>query len=378
MPMAEYKRFIAYFYEYIDGKKQRSAGFAKVELRNGMWRILFRLTTGVMPEPPLQVYGFVRGKDDLIHIPMGMMRTEKEISEEWAYQAETPIGNSNFRLEDLAGIKIESGDGRRFLTVWDDEPIQPEHLAQNPTNETSAKTEETLAEEKEVPESAEEAQAKTEEAQAKTEEVLAKTEEVPAEEKEADTRNDMAEGAGKVLMEMDIASEESVDSKRMDSLEKMDDSDQMDNPEKMDDLDQTDNPKREGFDGSKQEKESVMKDLFRIRPHFQPFQDTEIVNCITIKPCDVVRLQQERWQVGRSSFLQHGFYQHRHLMLGMTGDGAYILGVPGIRNPQEQYMAGMFGFEKFKMSKVCECGKVFGYWYRILHKQEDQTPLRHA
>ena len=41
-------------------------------------------------------------------------------------------------------------------------------------------------------------------------------------------------------------------------------------------------------------------------------------------------------------------------------------------------MAGMFGFEKFKMSKVCECGKVFGYWYRILHKQEDQTPLRHA
>ena len=378
MPMAEYKRFIAYFYEYIDGKKQRSAGFAKVELRNGMWRILFRLTTGVMPEPPLQVYGFVRGKDDLIHIPMGMMRTEKEISEEWAYQAETPIGNSNFRLEDLAGIQIESGDGRRFLTVWDDEPIQPEHLAQNPTNETSAKTEEALAEEKEVPESAEEALAKTEEVLAKTEEVLAKTEEVPAEEKEADTRNDMAEGAGKVLMEMDIASEESVDSKRMDSLEKMDDSDQMDNPEKMDDLDQMNDPKREGFDGSKQEKESVMKDLFRIRPHFQPFQDTEIVNCITIKPCDVVRLQQERWQVGRSSFLQHGFFQYRHLLLGMNSDGVYVLGVPGIRNPQEQYMAGMFGFEKFKMSKVCECGKVFGYWYRILHKQEDQTPLRHA
>ena len=381
MPMAEYKRFIAYFYEYIDGKKQRSAGFAKVELRNGMWRILFRLTTGVMPEPPLQVYGFVRGKDDLIHIPMGMMRTEKEISEEWAYQAETPIGNSNFRLEDLAGIQMESGDGRRFLTVWDDEPIQPVHLAQNPTNETSAKTEETLAEEKEAPE---------------------RTEKVPAEEKAADKSDDMAEGADKVLMEMDIDSEESVDSKRMDSPEKKEDSDQMDNPEKKEDSDQMDNPekkddldqidnpekkddsdqmndsKREGFDGSKQEKESVMKDLFRIRPHFQPFQDTEIVNFITIKPCDVVRLQQERWQVGRSSFLQHGFYQHRHLMLGMTGDGAYILGVPGIRNPQEQYMAGMFGFEKFKMSKVCECGKVFGYWYRILHKQEDQTPLRHA
>ena len=395
MPMAEYKRFIAYFYEYIDGKKQRSAGFAKVELRNGMWRILFRLTTGVMPEPPLQVYGFVRGKDDLIHIPMGMMRTEKEISEEWAYLAETPIGNSNFRLEDLAGIQMESGDGRRFLTVWDDMPIQPEHLDQNRTKETSAKTEEALVEEKEVPERTEKVPEQTEkvskkEVAGKAEKVSEQTEKVSVEEvpkrvegiwekeKETAASNDIIESSGKILTEMDIASEESVDSKRMDSLEKMDDSDQMDNPEKMDDLDQTDNPKREGFDGSKQEKESVMKDLFRIRPHFQPFQDTEIVNCITIKPCDVVRLQQERWQVGRSSFLQHGFYQHRHLMLGMTGDGAYVLGVPGIRNPQEQYMAGMFGFEKFKMSKVCECGKVFGYWYRILHKQEDQTPLRHA
>ena len=43
--MPEYRRFIAYFYEYIDGKKQKNAGFAKVELRNGMWRILFRLNT---------------------------------------------------------------------------------------------------------------------------------------------------------------------------------------------------------------------------------------------------------------------------------------------------------------------------------------------
>lgn len=30
--MPEYRRFIAYFYEYIDGKKQKNAGFAKVEL----------------------------------------------------------------------------------------------------------------------------------------------------------------------------------------------------------------------------------------------------------------------------------------------------------------------------------------------------------
>ena len=409
MPMAEYKRFIAYFYEYIDGKKQRSAGFAKVELRNGMWRILFRLTTGVMPEPPLQVYGFVRGKDDLIHIPMGMMRTEKEISEEWAYLAETPIGNSNFRLEDLAGIQMESGDGRRFLTVWDDMPIQPEHLDQNRTKETSAKTEEALVEEKEVPERTEKVPEQTEkvskkEVAGKAEKVSEQTEKVLVEEvpkrvegiwekeKETAASNDIIESSGKILTEMDIASED--DSEGMGRPEKAEDWERTKNPEKAEDpeetksLEKTEDPEEtkspekaedpEGMERPKKERESVVKELFRIRPHFQPFQDTEIVNCITIKPCDVVRLQQERWQVGRSSFLQHGFFQYRHLLLGMNSDGVYVLGVPGIRNPQEQYMAGMFGFEKFKMSKVCECGKVFGYWYRILHKQEDQTPLRHA
>ena len=58
--MPEYRRFIAYFYEYIDGKKQKNAGFAKVELRNGMWRILFRLNTETEPLRPVQAYGFVR------------------------------------------------------------------------------------------------------------------------------------------------------------------------------------------------------------------------------------------------------------------------------------------------------------------------------
>ena len=94
MPVPEYRRFIAYFYEYIDGKKQKNAGFAKVELRNGMWRILFRLMTEALPEPPMQVYGFVRTEGYLLGVPMGTIRSGREIAEEWAYQAEAPIGKT--------------------------------------------------------------------------------------------------------------------------------------------------------------------------------------------------------------------------------------------------------------------------------------------
>ena len=87
--MSEYRRLIAYFYEYIEGKKRKNTGFAKVELRNGTWRILFRLTAPVHPRPPVEVYGFVRTGDVLLGLPMGNMRSGREMMEEWAYHDDT-------------------------------------------------------------------------------------------------------------------------------------------------------------------------------------------------------------------------------------------------------------------------------------------------
>ena len=89
--MPEYKRFIAYFYEYIDGKKQKNAGFAKVELRNGMWRILFRLNTETEPLRPVRAYGFVREQGWQLGLYMGSMRPGVVRMEEWAYRADIPV-----------------------------------------------------------------------------------------------------------------------------------------------------------------------------------------------------------------------------------------------------------------------------------------------
>ena len=48
---------------------------------------------------------------------------------------------------------------------------------------------------------------------------------------------------------------------------------------------------------------------------------------------------------------------------------AYILGVPGIYNTNEQFMAAMFGFAYFKPGRLSKeytfSGKT-GYWYRPL------------
>lgn len=110
--------------------------------------------------------------------------------------------------------------------------------------------------------------------------------------------------------------------------------------------------------------------LLRGRQRFQPFQDDEFADCVQIKLCDILPLQQENWQVGRSNFLQHGYYLYRHLLLGRAKDGGYILGVPGVQNQQEEYMARTFGFDRFKTSGLCGRGRRFGYWYRVLREPE--------
>ncbi|MCD7841942.1 MAG: hypothetical protein LUG56_05665, partial [Lachnospiraceae bacterium] len=126
--MSEYRRFVAYFYEYAGGKKQQNAGFAKVELRDGMWRILFRLTIPDMPEPPLQVYGFVRENEYLHGFLLGTMSSRGTAPEEWAWRADTPVGLGNYYFGEMNGIRIESGEGRSFFTVWDDEALDPERF----------------------------------------------------------------------------------------------------------------------------------------------------------------------------------------------------------------------------------------------------------
>ena len=350
--MPEYRRFIAYFYEYINGKKQKNAGFAKVELRNGMWRILFRLTCQVLPAPPLQVFGFVRVPGHLLGIRMGTMDAGGQISEEWAYEADRPLGESPYSLEELAGIWVQSGDGRIFLTVWDDEAVDPDTFVLQLPEKKQRKIPDTAEETSEQASDQKSDQAADKSVPEKIE--VTDSDEPQAEVPESGMDEMQAEAPAEGMDEISIQSEVSVENMSATKAEVI-----------VEGMEEITKP-------ASAERSEEIENLFRKRTHFQPFPDHEITNCVMIMPCDIVRLQQEKWLVGRSSFLQHGFYQHRHLLLGTTGDGRYVLGVPGIRNPQEKYMAELFGFGRFKLSGSRGCSLPFGYWWRILQK-EDQT-----
>lgn len=153
---------------------------------------------------------------------------------------------------------------------------------------------------------------------------------------------------------------------------------------------------REKLDGSK-EKEIKMEDIIlddkweqlcRMYPVVHPYEDER--KYISIQPKDFVVMTGDYQHLANNSFLLHGFYNYRHIVLGREtmeegdedkaargaekgkadrgkdrkGSGNFYLGVPGVYYEREKMVALMFGFEAFECcGGKAEPGK-FGYYLR--------------
>lgn len=90
---------------------------------------------------------------------------------------------------------------------------------------------------------------------------------------------------------------------------------------------------------------------------------------ISIELRDFVVLREKYQKLVNNSFLLHGFYNYRHLILGKdykigeNSDICFYLGVPGVFFEREKMVAVMFGFEGFECAGPVEIGK-FGYYLR--------------
>lgn len=106
-------------------------------------------------------------------------------------------------------------------------------------------------------------------------------------------------------------------------------------------------------------------------PHTQPFFDDEIHECVKLSLKDIPTLAQQSLYIGNNQFLTHGYQTFHHFLLGrMEGlrPEEYVLGVPGVYDEKERFLAAMFGFPNFKpaRNKAIRPGQ-FGYWYRVIY-----------
>ena len=377
--MSEYRRFVSYMYEYTNGKKNKNTGFAKVESRNGICRMQIHLQKIPQEEETLNIYGFVREGGWLLGIFLGQIGVKNACGDARIQTQAERIGGSAYRLEQIAGLWVESGLGRTYLTVFDDEGVDTEKLVtalpdekkpeEEPQEEASAEAQEELREEA----SAEAEEEPREEASAEAAEEL-------REEVSAEAAEELREEASVEAEEEELREEASVEAEE--------------EPQGEASVEAEEEPQGEPSVETEEQKERVhaqqagacpavnsrcancswhmanlnqkWQALSRRYPHFQPFAEGEFAGCLQITPRELAFIGQGKCRVGNNSFLMHGFCNYRHLLFGKRRDGRFVLGVPGVFENQEMVMANMYGFPDFKEAMAKHPNGKFGYWCREL------------
>lgn len=108
-------------------------------------------------------------------------------------------------------------------------------------------------------------------------------------------------------------------------------------------------------------------------PKLPLFADSQFLECVKIAPQDIGKLAISNWRLGVNSFVSHGYYHYRYLMLGRVrfeqGE-CVVIGVPGVFTNKEKYLANMFGFDTFiPVKKTDILTGNFGYWVSEVLKE---------
>ena len=111
--------------------------------------------------------------------------------------------------------------------------------------------------------------------------------------------------------------------------------------------------------------EDKWEQLRHMYPTVHPFADER--QYLSITPRDFVILGSEYQKMVRNSFLLHGYYNYRHIILGKFNVGGvekFYLGVPGVYYDREKMAAEMFGFEAFEGKQTPAEPGSFGYYMK--------------
>ena len=407
--MADYNRFISYIYSYENGRKTANTGFAKVENRNGQCRysIVIKNIYGKQ-DRSLKAYMFVRKENRNIEILIGDLSIKNNQGELSGLTSVSGLSGTEYTLEDVSGIVVAEDEKIIYGTCWDDEPLDIHRFFMGSGESHEGEVEAAQVEDALLEEADEDALDMTAmfPVVEPEDDTVRELEAVPAlEPDEMDVPVKDPEETSVPEMEPELEPEQPEPVAEPAETESETNADM--EPEPVEERLSVEEPPREqemfmepgdnlgeepDFNtymeqdevaASKAADSAVRKasgnDIgemigraLQMCPRMFPFDDDEVVSCVRFEPQDIGRLPIKFWMYGSNSFLLHGYYAYRHLILAQTKEeegeaSKYILGVPGLNHSREAFMANMFGFRLFKpvcasTAGVCD----FGYWYVVL------------
>ena len=341
--MAGMKRFVTYIYAYEEEKKGSNVGFARIEIRGQDARIEIHLRGVYAASATCRVYLFQReaagGKEatGVTGVLVGEMKLTNGSGDGAVVLKGGRVGASPYGITEMEGLFFVIGEERILMSRWrEGAPFkvglsgfrewQPEEPKEKAAEKGAAV--ETVAQ-KEVREAA-------------------------AAQPEQNSRTAAKE------MEQDVPSGSGMETAAAAV------------GEETEAIHATELPMRNLF--PEYDWNAVWEELCREHKPAALFEEWD-TQCIQLELKDLRSLPKKYWYLGNNSFLLHGFFNYRYLVLGRTAEERWFLGVPGVYQRQERVMAAIFGFPEFfaagpgdERGEGREPVNHFGCWVRYIEE----------
>lgn len=373
--MSDYQRLVSYIYSYPGGTRDKNVGFAKAEVRNGQFKLNVSLK-GVYTDAPetFGVHLLIEDKekpDGIVLFPVGNVIVNGGAGQYADLLNPSNISGSGYRFEDVSGIAVakESNDYYRMFSLWKDMQIKPELVRFLPKDykkseitERDNRTEEIVRDRRfEQSERAEKVENAEINERIAGEEKITRDEEITRDEREVKSRKvdniktvTTSDGDSPISEERGVQSAAASES----TFERTAD---LQAYGKSSDVAQASE--------SQKPVPGEMGGIFDNADFIDVFGDDYYYDCVEVTPEQLQKLPIEDKAVISNSFLEHGYYNFKHLLFGRVRENErhtkYFIGVPGMYCNRERFMATMFGYGNFKRSHRADCSNpYFGYWYQ--------------
>ena len=349
--MAGIQRFVTYLYLYEQDQKLRGTGFAKIEIRGEQCRIEIHMKDAGITGETSPVYLFTREGGGLTAVEIGTIALRNGTGDYKGMIKSSGIAHSSYNISDMKGIRSLVNDRYMFASQWDDAPV---------TRRKIAIWQPQIVQPQGVPVQ------KMQSQNAEQHSALQSNMQPQNTAQQSAVQQNMQRQMGQ-LQNAALQREVPQEGVLQENGRELSGNDQAPVTIKA-----TEMPMRRFM--QRKEKETLLDSFLRLQKRVE---DVDIFETEHAKICgihielrDIRELPKSYWYLGNNSFLLHGFFSYRYLLLGkrMTeGREAFFLGVPGVLQNQERVMAALFGFAEFLPESSAEISQenqqeVFGYW----------------
>lgn len=357
--MAQYERFLSYLFTYEQDQKGDNCGFARVEHRQGTIRIQISVH-GMAPVAMLLVYGFYRDGQACVCVPLGRMMVNGGAGQFQYIGNEPFVQGSEVRFDALSGLLLcnPQEEGKACATVWDDKPFglsmfwnQEEKAAKSESDKTADGWEQADVEAQKPAES-EMRQAKGRQGPDRLADSEAQSGEIRTEEK-PETGDYASEFSEETILHAEACEEGSGIAAGIETAgetEAAKETEHAEGCEAAGDADETD------------EAELLWSRLCRRFRRIETLPGDQVV-CLQAMPADIGRLPRANWMLGNNGFLMYSYVRYRYVVFARLNRQEYELWVPGVFGRNEELLAELFGFLRFRsMKSSSPAPGDFGYW----------------